>query len=198
MSTFFFWFNCYHPLCRGWAWTWRPYNQLIAEHTLRISPSVPDLMPMLLIFTMDLPNSTLKLNPSKPLTPKKRWTKFLVEESVHNIWSDSSTPRPFLKFEKKDASNWFWLPVSNSTRLVVSPFCGQSACNWGRKLGLILGSAPFPVVVKLYNLFLKNWQAEVPMVWPPSHDINVKLTKLNTFLKMTYWMILCIVAYQQG
>ena len=44
----------------------------MAEHTLRISPSLLDFTPMLLIFTMDLPNSTLKLNPSKPLTPKKR------------------------------------------------------------------------------------------------------------------------------
>ena len=104
--------------------------------------------------------------------PSNRLTKLLVEASVHNFWSDSSTPRPFLKFEKKDELNLFWLPVSSPTRLVASPFCGQSARNWGRKLGLIVGSAPFPVVVKLYSLYLKNWQAEVPMVWPPSHDIN--------------------------
>jgi hypothetical protein len=33
----------------------------------------------------------------------------------------------------------------------------------------MVGSAPFPAVVKLYNLYLKNWQADVPMVCPPYH-----------------------------
>ena len=148
-------------ILRGLAWS--TFDQLILEHTLRISPLVPDLRPMLLIFTMDFPNCTLKA-----FDPSKLWTKLLVEASVHNFWSDSSTPLPVLKLEKKDESNLFWLPVSSPTRLVASPFCGQSARNWGRKLGLIVGSAPFPVVVKLYNLYWKNWQAEVPIVWPPS------------------------------
>ena len=159
-----FFFGLIVIILRGLAWS--PFDQLILENTLRISPWVPDLMPMLLIFTMDLPNYTLKA-----FDPSNRLTKLLVEASVHNFWSDSSTPLPFLKFEKKDESNLFWLPVSSPTRLVASPCCGQSACNWGRKLGLIVGSAPFPVVVKLYSLYLKNWQAEVPMVWPPSCDI---------------------------
>jgi hypothetical protein len=142
-------------------------DQLIAEHSLRISLLVLPLTPMLLIFTMDFPNSTLKLNPSRPLTPKKRWTKVWVEASVHSFWSDSRTPRPLLKFVKKDVSNLFGLPVSSPTRLVPSPFCGQSARSWGRKAASMVGSAPFPVVVKLYSLYLKNWQADVPMVCPP-------------------------------
>lgn len=142
-----------------------PFVQLTAEQTLRISPWVPVLSSMLLILTMDFPNSTLKVKPNKPLKPKKRWTNVRVEASVHSFWSDSKIPRPFLKFEKKDVSNLPGLPVSSPTSRLPSPFWGQSACNWLTNAGSMLGSAPF--AVKLNSLYLKNWHCATPMVCPP-------------------------------
>ena len=81
------------------------------------------------------------------------------------IWLQYSLP--IFRFLKKEASNVLGLPVSSATRLFASPFWGQRACSWGRKVGSMEGSTPFPVVVlKLYSLSLKNWHAEVPIVWP--------------------------------
>ena len=73
-------------------------------------------------------------------------------------------------------SNLFGLPVSNATRFESSTFCGQSARNWGRNDGSMAGSiAPFPTLVKLYVLYLKDWQAEVPMVCPPVRNDKKKM-----------------------
>ena len=35
--------------------------------------------------------------------------------------------------------------------------------------------APFPTLVKLYVLYLKDWQAEVPMVCPPVRNDKKKM-----------------------
>lgn len=102
-------------------------HQLNAEQTLRISPLVPVKTSILLILTMDFPNSKPNLNPRNPLRPKYLWTNTLVEASVHNIWSDSRIPRPFLKLEKYEVSKLFTLPVSSATRFEPSPFCGHNA-----------------------------------------------------------------------
>ena len=76
-------------------------------------------------------------------------------------------PRPFLRFTKKDASNLFWLPMSNATRLDESPFSGQSARSCGRNERSIVGSGP--LLVKLYSLFLNDPQDVVPRVCAPVH-----------------------------
>nr|AFK34671.1 unknown [Medicago truncatula] len=39
---------------------------------------------MLLIFTIEFPNSTLNVNPSNPLKPKYLCTNVFVEASFHN------------------------------------------------------------------------------------------------------------------
>ena len=57
---------------------------------------------------------------------------------------------------------------SYATRFEPSLYCGQSARSWGRNAELMDGStAAFLTLVKLYILYRKNWQAEVPMVCPP-------------------------------
>lgn len=146
--------------------------QLKAEQTLRISPSEPVLTPILLILTMDLPNSTLNVNPSNPLTPKNLWTKVLVELSVHSSWSDSRIPRPFLRLENHELSKLFSLPLSSATRFELPLPLGHIDLSWGRKVGSMDGSGR-PVPLKLYSLSLKKKQAVVPIVWPPAHKIYI-------------------------
>lgn len=128
---------------------------------------MPVLTPILLIFTIAIPNSTLKVNPAIPLKPRNRWTIGLVEASVHSSWSDRSTPRPFLRLLKKEVSNRPMLPVSSPTRFAALPLAGHCACSWGTNVGLIEGST-LVVALKLFTLKLKVAQEAVPIVCPPT------------------------------
>ncbi|GER55518.1 BTB and TAZ domain protein 1 [Striga asiatica] len=132
------------------------YGELIRtaepEQTLqKLNQTIPVFTSTLLIFTIDLPNSTPKVSPSKPLTPRNRWTTVRVELSAQSLWSDSRTPRPALRFAKYELSNRFSLPLSSPTRTDPFPPSGQRFRSVGRKLGSMDGSGP-PFDVKLYSL----------------------------------------------
>lgn len=129
---------------------------------------MPVFTPMLLIFTIDLPNSTLKSNGVSPLTPKNLCTTGLVEASPHSTWSDRSTPRPFLILLKNEVSNRLVLPVSSPTRVAALPLAGHCACSCRTNVGLIEGST-FVVALKLFTLKLKVPQDADPMVCPPGN-----------------------------
>lgn len=93
-----------------------------------------------------------------------------VFESPHNLWSDSNTALPFLRFLKYETSNLFSVSLSRGIRFDESPFEGHRDCNWLREEGLMLGSA-LPVAVKLNSLYCTNWQAVRPMVCAPTNQI---------------------------
>lgn len=106
---------------------------MIAEQTRLISPLAPVFTSMLLIFTIDLPNSTSNLKPSKPLMgPEKSWTAVLVDASVHNLWSDSSSPLPSL----------FWWSMKHQTYSHFHcqvPLCCSHLHRLGTELGAVGG-----------------------------------------------------------
>lgn len=113
--------------------------QLIAEQTLRISPSKPVLTSVRLILDIDLANSGPN-GKNGNRSPSNRSTMERVSGSFHRNWSDSRTPRPNLKLLRYEVSNWPSLPRSSVTRVAALPLRGHWDWIWGTKFGLMVGS----------------------------------------------------------